>query len=137
MKKFLLCATLFALCFSFSCKKKIDQKIEDIIVNVMVDGEWIVASFEEGPVDQTAMFAGWRCKFNPDKSCVATNGSVVVNGTWNGSTATQSIWGNFPPNSEPVARMNGTWRVMKSNLVRGEFQQERNNVIYKMVLEKK
>jgi hypothetical protein len=137
MKKFIIFAVV-AICLStISCKRKIEEKVEDLIVTVMTDGEWEVSKYMEGSLDKTSTFLGWTCKFNSNRTCQARKGTTVVNGMWDGSTSNYTITGNFPVGSDPLDQMNGTWRVKKSNFTTGEFEQIKAGVLHQMVLTKK
>jgi hypothetical protein len=122
-----------------SCsKEKTQQKIEDLAIQIMTSGTWIVTKFMEGPVETTSQFAGWECQFYSNLSCEAIKAGNRVAGTWNASTAAQTITGQFPAGSPaPLEKINGTWKVVKSNFTYGEFTQTKAGVDYRMELTKK
>ncbi|WP_207492410.1 hypothetical protein [Aridibaculum aurantiacum] len=140
MKQFLLVvAGAFFMMIAPSCSKdKMQQKVEDLVVQVMIDGVWKVTKYEEGTDDQTALFTDWESQFFENRTCKAKNivTNVEVPGTWEGSYATQTMTGNFN-NHPPINKLNGTWKIIRSNYTVGEFSRELNGVVYKLSIQKK
>lgn len=139
MKK--LIAFLFVTVVAFSLqscsKEQIQQKEQDIAVSIMTSGSWIITKFSEGPNDITASFSAWECRFYTDKTCEAINGSTKVAGTWNASTSSKTITGQFPAGSDPLPKINGTWSIVRTTAAFGEFTQTKNGIDYSMELTKK
>jgi hypothetical protein len=55
----------------------------DDLETILIDGLWIVASYDEDGNDQTANYTGYELDFNMDGSVSASNGTNTNNGTWN------------------------------------------------------
>lgn len=130
-----------ALCLitaNTSCsKEKIQEKALDLAMQIMTTGVWIVTNYEEGSVTATSQFSGWECQFYSDGKCEARNGTTKVAGTWSASTSSQTITGQFPAGSNPLNKINGTWKIVKSNTTVGEFTQDKSGTTLKMTLTKK
>lgn len=132
---------IFAFCSSLilsGCsKEQIQEKTEDLAITIMTNGSWLVTKFTENNSDITNAFVGWECKFNKDKTCIASKGSESIGGTWDASVASKTISGNFPEGAEPLSKVNGTWTIVRTISTFGEFSQIKNGVTYKMELTKK
>jgi hypothetical protein len=128
---------LTVLTISSCSKKQVEQKVEDLVVQVIVDGTWILTKYVEGTNDMTSTFSGWECKFNADRTCEATNGTLKYKGSWDGSAATQSFTVSFDAGAEPLTKLNGTWKIVKSNYTFGQFKQTKNGVDYQLEITKK
>ena len=110
MKKIyaLLILGLFAGC----SKEKILEKQEDLIIQAMTSGEWKVTNFNKGGTDLTADFSTYKFQFKTDLTVDAiNNGSLEKTGSWNASSATQTITSSFTNASNPVLLLNGTWTI--------------------------
>ena len=129
-------AALVVTFFSACSKEQVQQKVEDMALSIMTEGDWIITQFSEGPTGITSSFKGWQCHFNRDKTCVAVNGTNRVAGTWDVSTPNQTITGLFPAGSNPLDKINGTWKIVRTNSSFGEFIQIKNGIEYKMELTK-
>ncbi len=140
IKNFVVAAMALSIAMSItSCtKEKIEQKVEDIVVQVMVDGVWIVTNYQEGTDNYTSQFAGWESQFFEDRTCVARKPSTgtIVNGTWEGSYSAQSMMGNFN-NVAPINKLNGTWKIIRSTYTVGQFSRMESGKEYKLEITKK
>ena len=140
MKRYLMVVTVAFLATIFpSCsKEKIEQKVEDIVVQVMTNGVWLVTHYQEGNDTLTAQFANWESQFFENKTCTAKNTATnaVINGTWDGSYSSQTMTGNFG-NSAPVNKMNGIWKIIRSTYTVGQFTKFENGKEYKLNIMKK
>lgn len=129
---------ILTLTAASSCsKEELQQKVEDIALKVMTDGTWIVTKFMEGPNDITTNFSGWECQFYPDLTCEVRKGTQKVAGTWSPNTPAQTISAMVPVGSTPIDKVNGTWKIVKSNYTFGEFTQTKTGLDYRMELTKK
>ena len=54
----------------------------DDLETILTDGLWIIASYTEDAIDQTADYVGYELVFNMDSTVSASNGSDTNNGTW-------------------------------------------------------
>lgn len=120
-----------------SCKKAIQEKYEDAIIQMMTSGAWKITSFKEGGTDITASFNGYISNFYDDKTMKATNGTVTYTGTWNGDINSQTFTANFTNAAEPIVKLNGTWSILSSSTESvGKFIQDKNGITYQMELTK-
>lgn len=55
---------------------------EPTLADLIIDGKWVVANYNDSGVDETANYAGFDFTFNQDSTVVATNGTDSINGTW-------------------------------------------------------
>lgn len=125
------------LVVSPSCKKAIEQKYQDIVTQMMVDGTWTVTKFTEGSADVTSSFNGWVFKFNDNNTVNCTLGTTVQTGNWSSSVSTQTISAQFPSSvGDPLQKLNGTWAIANSTTTVGRFTQTKNGIYYTMELTK-
>ncbi len=97
---------------SASCKPEIPVVPEDLLVQLLTDGEWSVTEYKLNGVDKTPEFAGWRVKFYSGKTADAKFNTVVMtSGTWDASQSAQTFNINFPTAGAPMNQSNGTWHV--------------------------
>jgi len=99
------------LLMSASCKPDPADLPEDLIIQLMTNGEWSVIDFKLNGVDKTPDFAAYRFKYYSDKTVNARYDTSTFPGTWDGSTSTMTTSNNFPTAIYPITLVNGTWRV--------------------------
>lgn len=115
MKKIL--PFVLVLTLSINCKKEVVKAAEDLIVQVMINGQWVVSKYTLGSNDITLNFSGYKFQFYSNKSVDAIkNGVKERSGTWGGSSATLTIWADFPNATSPVLLINGNWNIIDSGL---------------------
>lgn len=104
--------------FSFTaCKKKVENVKEDLLLKLIVSGQWAVTKYTADTSNVTADFSPYRFQFKKDFTVDALNKGAVENtGTWNGSITTKTITSNFPNPNPTLLRLNGTWLVTDSGL---------------------
>lgn len=99
------------------CKKKVEQRQEDLLVNLIVSGQWVVTKYVKGSSEVTSDFSPYRFQFNKDFTVDAiNNGTVEATGTWTGSIATKKVTSNFPNPNPILLLLNGEWLVTDSGL---------------------
>ena len=99
------------------CKKKVESIQEDLLIKLIVDGQWAVTNYKKGTADVTADFSPYSFQFKKNFTVDAiTNNAVETTGTWNGSIATKTIISNFPNPNPILILLNGTWLVKDSGL---------------------
>jgi hypothetical protein len=115
MKNFLrLSFLLFSISF-FSCKKAIENKQRDMLIDAITNGEWQVHQYVEGPVDITYQFYGYSFKFEEQGAVHAKFvGSPYADGTWAGDINNFTITSQFPAATDPVNKLNGVWKLTDS-----------------------
>lgn len=132
---YLLMLVIVGVQLSSCSKEQIQQKVEDMVVQVMVDGVWIVTKYEENGTDMTALLQGWECQFYENRTCTAKKGGATINGTWDGSYTNQTMTANFA--SPPLDKFNATWQIKRSTYTTGQFERTENGVVYKIEIMKK
>ena len=114
MKKFTILLLFF---FSlFSCKKTLEEKARDIVVNAMTSGKWSITRFTTDGTNITSDFTGYSFQFFENETVDAIkNNSVEATGSWKGDAANMSISANFTNVSEPLSLINGTWSITNNS----------------------
>jgi hypothetical protein len=101
----------------FSCKKAIEQQKEDVIIKIMVSGQWTVSKYTKGDTTVTAAFSPYRFQFRENGTVDAMrNNAVEKTGTWVGNAAMLTIYSNFTNAAYPLTLLNGTFRITDSGL---------------------
>lgn len=109
MKKLALIS--MAVCLLMACKKAIDEKKEEVILNAVTNGQWYIYSFKEGDVDLSNSFSPYTFQFYRDGKLSGFTTDTEEKGTWVGDVNTLSITTNFPAAGEPIARLNAVWKI--------------------------
>jgi hypothetical protein len=105
---------LIFLIILIGCKK--EKKVENIVIQAMVNGQWKVTNFNKGGTDMTTNFTTYKFQFKTDFTVDAiNNGSIEKTGTWNADATSQSITSNFTNAANPVALLNGTWIITNNS----------------------
>src|SRR5690242_3475641 len=88
MKKLLLLSTLFLTGIAnFSCKKAIEKKQEDLVVEAMTNGICIVQQYFEAANNISSQFADYDFQFYKDGNVTGTKSGNITNGTWSGNAS--------------------------------------------------
>ena len=111
MKTIVPVLTLIILASSLSCKKLVEKKQRDAIIDAMTSGVWIVEQYFEGSSNITSEFQNYEFKFFENGTVKGTLGTEVANGTWAADTDKYTITSEFPAATNPVARLNYTWWI--------------------------
>lgn len=104
-----------ALLLSMSCKKAIEKKAENMIMEAITNGEWIVEQYFEGSNNLSNQFQNYYFKFNSDGTLTGTIDSSVTNGTWTPNVSNYTITSNFPTAIDPLLKLNGVWKLKDSD----------------------
>ena len=118
MKKLATTLILLLTLASFTnCKKFVEKKKEDALLDIMTDGKWIITSFVKNTVDLTDNFDGYAFKYYSDRTVDAIkNGSVEKKGNWDGDVATMTTWADFQNATQPLIEINGSWHLDDTGL---------------------
>lgn len=116
MKKILPALMLMLAVSTLSCKKAVQEKQKDLLIQAMTNGVWLVDFYSEAGFDLTADFAGYEFQFLENGKVMGTKNSIITNGTWMGDINTQTISSDFPGAPYPLDRLNGTWKITDSYL---------------------
>lgn len=114
MKKLLPLFALIILTSGLSCKKFIENKQRDAILDAMTDGVWLVEQYFENSVNITGDFYNYEFQFYENGTVKGTLGTEVANGTWVADTDKYTITSEFPAATNPVAKLNFTWLIKDS-----------------------
>jgi hypothetical protein len=109
---------MVVMCVAVSgCKKKIDAIKEDLLVKMILNSQWVVTKYTDGPVEKTADFSPFYFQFRKNNTVDAFKDNAVhVTGTWSGNIDTKTITSNFP-NTDPILPLlNGSWLITDSDL---------------------
>ncbi|MEO7312338.1 MAG: hypothetical protein ABIX01_18190 [Chitinophagaceae bacterium] len=107
---------LFAGCLSFallslsSCKKAVEQKKQDALVDAMTASTWYIGQYLEGSNILTGDFDGYDFNFKSDYTVVASKAGVNLSGSWTADVNTKVLTANFT-SGLPLSRLNGTWAI--------------------------
>ena len=97
-----------------SCsKEKIQQ---NIIVDAVTNGRWLVTQFTEGTTDVTSEFTPFEFQFYENGKVDAINGSTITSGTWTANVDAKTISSTFPGTNTTLNRLNDTWKIFNSSL---------------------
>jgi hypothetical protein len=110
---------IFLLMISFallgsSCKKLVEDKKRDLLVQAMTDGTWHIETFQEGAVTITDQFTGYNFQFHANGTVIGFRDTRDEEGTWSGDLQNYSIMSNFPSAENPLKKLNGTWKITDS-----------------------
>ncbi len=98
-----------------SCKKLVEDKKRDLLIDAITKGKWIVEDYTEAGVDRSIDFMGYEFSFEENGTVTGVySGGAASAGTWTGDIGNASISANFPAASDPVSRLNGTWNIYDS-----------------------
>jgi hypothetical protein len=116
MKKLLplIVTGFFALFLSTSCKKAIEKKAQDMVLDAMTDGEWIVEQYIEGSNNISGQFLNYSFRFYKDGTVTGTVNSATTNGTWAANASDYTIASDFPTATDPIKKLNGLWKIKDS-----------------------
>lgn len=103
-----------ALLFSVSCKKAIEKKVQDQVMDAITNGEWIVEQYFEGDQNLSGQFLNYSFRFNSNGTLTGTVGSESTEGTWVPNTDDYTILSDFPAAVDPLKKLNGLWKIKDS-----------------------
>ena len=107
---------IFFITSLISCKKAAQNIAEDLIVQSMTNGKWIVTKFILNGTNITTDFSAYKFQYYSNKTVDAIkNGTVEKTGTWNGDATTMTTSANFSGAVNPLALVNGTWNITNNS----------------------
>jgi hypothetical protein len=116
MKKILPIVSLIILTSSLSCKKFIEKKQRDAIIEAMTTGLWIVEQYFENSANITSDFLNYEFQFYENGTVKGMLGTNVANGTWEADVEKYTITSEFPAAGDTLAKLNHTWLIKDSYL---------------------
>lgn len=116
MKKLqpLILTGCLALFISMSCKKAIEKKAQDMIMDAITNGEWIVEQYFEGGNNLSSQFLNYSFRFYEDGTVTGTISNTATNGTWAPNATEYTIFSEFPTATDPLKKLNGLWKIKDS-----------------------
>src|SRR5437764_8385877 len=93
------CFTLFA---SLSCKKAIEKKEQQMVMNAITNGVWIVEQYVEGSNNISNQFLNYTFQFNSNGTVTGKIDSNSTSGTWSGNASDTTIIAQFSSADDPV-----------------------------------
>ncbi len=106
---------ILAVGFLVSCKKAIEDKKRDIVLDAMTDGQWVVYSFKEGDLDLTGDFSPYTFQFYRDGKVSGFSSNAEEKGTWAGDPDAMTITSSFPGSGDPVRKLNAVWKITNNS----------------------
>ena len=120
-----------------SCKKTLEEKARDIVIDAMTSGKWEITKFTVDGINITSDFAGYSFQYHKNETVDAIkDGSIQSTGTWSGDAANMSISANFTNVSEPLLLINGTWSITNNSWTFVEAKQTIGNQVKTLRLDK-
>jgi hypothetical protein len=117
MKKIALFSAISLLVITSSCKKAIEQKQKDIIIEAMTTGRWFVEQYKDTTTDVTADFFGYEFQFYENGTVDGILNTTTRSGTWSSDISSYTITAAFPPAAgDTLKRLNYTWKITDSYL---------------------
>lgn len=128
---------LIAVLALSGCKKAIEKIAEDMVIKAMTDGQWIITSFTQNGNDITTDFSGYKFKYYENRTVDAIKNDILERtGTWNGDAATMTTSANFTGAPNPIALINGSWKITNSTWTTVEANQTNGTEVKTLKLKK-
>ena len=122
MKKLL---PIFLITFFFcSCKKAKEAIGQDLVIQAMTNGQWVVTRFTQNGTDITSNFSAYKFQYYSNKTVDAIkNGTTERTGNWDGNATAMTTWADFPGAPNPILLLNGTWNITNNGWTYVEAKQ--------------
>ena len=79
-----------------SCKKTLEEKARDIVLDAMTSGTWHITKFTVDGTNITSDFTGYSFQYHKNETVDAIkNGGIQSTGSWSGDAANMRISANF------------------------------------------
>ena len=99
---------------SLSCKKTIEKKQQQIIMQAITNGVWVVEQYFEGANNITSDFLNYDFRFYENGTVTGTLSGASTSGNWAGDASNYSITSEFPSAGDPLKKLNGLWKIKDS-----------------------
>ena len=99
---------------AMSCQKQVEEQKRDMLLQIMTDGSWHVETYQLGSTTITDQFSGYNFQFFENGTVTGAKDSISQQGTWIGDVQNLSVTSDFPSDSDPLVRLNGTWKITDS-----------------------
>ena len=111
-----LLASFLTLILVCSCKKSVETVAQDLVIQAMVNGQWVINKFTQNGNDITSSFSGYKFQYYSNKTVDAIkNGVKERTGNWDGNAAAMTTWAEFLGATNPISLLNGTWNITKNS----------------------
>jgi hypothetical protein len=135
MRTYFSLLLLLPLLFFARCSKEEIQR--NAVMSAMTSGQWKVVSFDSAGTSLTSGFSGYQFQFKEAGSVDAIkNGTVDKTGTWSADANARTITSLFTNGGNPLALLNGTWKITNNSWTFVEATLIINNEERKLRLEK-
>ena len=111
MMRPLLIALFAFVPLTYSCKKIVEKKKENVVMEAITNGRWFVKEYKAASLYVTAEFDGYEFQFYSDGRVDGILNSTVTNGSWTGNIDQMTITSNFGGAGQPLSRLNGLWKI--------------------------
>lgn len=137
MKKLIAVAWTLILLLTGSCKKTVEGVAQDLIIQAMTNGQWVITRFTQNNTDITSSFSGYKFQYYANKTVDAIkNGMKERTGNWDGNATTMTTWADFPGAPVPISLINGTWQITRNSWTFVEANQVNGSETKTLRLEK-
>jgi hypothetical protein len=102
---------LILLLPSLACNKIIEKKKQNVAMDAITDGRWIVKEYKAVGLYVTSEFNGYEFQFYQDGKVDGIQNTTVTQGNWNGDVNQMTITSNFGAAPQPLSRLNGLWKI--------------------------
>lgn len=107
---------LLALVMSmWSCKRTVEKKAQDMLMDAITNGTWIVEQYFEGSNNISGQFQNYTFRFYSNGTVTGTIDNTSTDGTWSGNISDYTITSDFPGAGDPLKKLNGVWKIKDSD----------------------
>ncbi len=104
----------------FECGEN-DDTTDSELTTILLDGEWVVALYEEEGVNMTAQYSDFVFDFQENNEVIVDNGSIIE-GTWNAFNNDEEMSLDFGVINNLLEELNNTdWEVVQVEIDRVEL----------------
>ena len=120
-----------------SCKKTKEKIAEDLIIQAMTNGQWVITSFKQNGTDITTDFSAYKFQYYSNKTVDAiNNGTVEKTGVWDGDANTMTTTASFANANYPITLINGSWHITNNSWTFVEATQTNGTEVKTLRLDK-
>jgi len=125
------------ICLATACKKVVEDKKKDLILDAMTNGQWYVYSFMDGDADISASFSPYTFQFYRDGKVSGFTSTTEDKGMWVGDPDALTINSDFPDSGEPVNKLNAVWKLTNYTMDYVKAEATVGGITRKLFLKKK
>lgn len=135
MKKLFIVVITFCGLTTLSCKKTIQDAIDQAGGNILTDNAWVVTNYTEGNLEITSEFSGWEHFFLNTGVFESKRGTTVVQGNWSSASFVSDFIVSHPSSvGPPISKLNGTWQVVNRTATSATFRRTASGVTLQYTL---